>query len=218
MALVNIWHLRKVAEAAAKPCDICYKPTTSVLITPDKQVACARTVISCHVKDRGFCSPIVNEAEVAAQKKKEEMDREMERIQEEYEEKMKKKKSKDKDNKDKGKGKDEKKEKEKDDERKADHNENTAEKEKNNKVTITAECLLIPMQDTDGIFKNAAVAGQAVAPNVEEMPRIYELHKVFYQKRLDRKRNAEIAKRDRERLNALKNPALFPSVPRNNLG
>lgn len=42
--------------------------------------------------------------------------------------------------------------------------------------------------------------------------------RVFYQKRLDRKRNAEMAKRDRERLNALKNPTLFPSVPRNNLG
>lgn len=155
MALVNIWHLRKVAEAAAKPCDICYKPTTSVLITPDKQDYFY--VCQGHVKDRGFCSPIVNEAEVAAKKKKEEMDREMERIQEEYEEKMKKKKSKDKDNKEKEKGKDEKKEKEKEDERKADHNENTAEKEKNN--------------------KNAAIAWQAVAPNVEEMPRIYELHK-----------------------------------------
>lgn len=129
------------------------------------------------MKDRGFCSPIVNEAEVAAKKKKEEMDREMERIQEEYEEKMKKKKSKDKDNKEKEKGKDEKKEKEKKDEKKTDHNENTAEKDKNNKVMITADCLLIPMQNTDGVFKNAAVAGQAVAPNVEEMSRIYELHK-----------------------------------------
>jgi hypothetical protein len=37
-ALVNVWHLRKVAEASAKPCDICYKPTTSVLITPDNKV------------------------------------------------------------------------------------------------------------------------------------------------------------------------------------
>lgn len=38
MALVNVWHLRKVAEASAKPCDVCYKPTTSVLITPDNKV------------------------------------------------------------------------------------------------------------------------------------------------------------------------------------
>lgn len=38
MALVNVWHLRRVADASAKPCDICYKPTTSVLITPDNKV------------------------------------------------------------------------------------------------------------------------------------------------------------------------------------
>ena len=38
MALVNVWHLRKVAESSAKPCDICYKPTTGVLITPDQKV------------------------------------------------------------------------------------------------------------------------------------------------------------------------------------
>ena len=38
MALVNIWHLRRVAETSAKSCDICYKPTASVLITPDNKV------------------------------------------------------------------------------------------------------------------------------------------------------------------------------------
>lgn len=45
MALVNVWHLRKVAEASAKPCDICYKSTTSVLITPDNKVRLAATRI-----------------------------------------------------------------------------------------------------------------------------------------------------------------------------
>ena len=43
MALVNVWHLRRVAEASAKPCDICYKPTTSVLITPDNKVGLPST-------------------------------------------------------------------------------------------------------------------------------------------------------------------------------
>lgn len=38
MSLVNIWHLRKVAEASARPCDICYKLTSAVFITPDNQV------------------------------------------------------------------------------------------------------------------------------------------------------------------------------------
>ncbi|KAK2680714.1 VPS4-associated protein 1 [Fusarium oxysporum f. sp. vasinfectum] len=33
----NIYTLRKVAETAAKACDICYKSSTSVLITPDQK-------------------------------------------------------------------------------------------------------------------------------------------------------------------------------------
>ena len=46
-----------------------------------------------HLKDRGFCSPVIDEAA----KKKEEMDREIELVKKEYEEKLaKKKKSKDK--------------------------------------------------------------------------------------------------------------------------
>ncbi|KAK4696764.1 hypothetical protein P7C71_g1203, partial [Lecanoromycetidae sp. Uapishka_2] len=99
MSLVNLWHLRKVAEASAKSCDICYKPTTSVLITPDNKIQALT-----------------------------------------------------------------------------------------NKQTPTV---------------------------ADDIPRIYTLQKVFYQKRLDRIRNAEIAKRNKERL---KNPTMFPSVPRNSLG
>lgn len=38
MSLTNVWHLRKVAETSSKACYICYKPTTSVLVTPDKKV------------------------------------------------------------------------------------------------------------------------------------------------------------------------------------
>lgn len=34
----NLYMHRKVAEAAAKACDVCYKPSTSVLITADKKV------------------------------------------------------------------------------------------------------------------------------------------------------------------------------------
>ena len=40
-------------------------------------------------------------------------------------------------------------------------------------------------------------------------------YRVFYQKRLDRIRNAEMAKRNRERA---KNPTVFPSVPTGGLG
>lgn len=38
MSIPNIWHLRKVADTSSKACYICYKPTTSVLITPDNKV------------------------------------------------------------------------------------------------------------------------------------------------------------------------------------
>jgi hypothetical protein len=34
----NIYTHRKVAETSSKACDVCYKPSTSVLITPDKKV------------------------------------------------------------------------------------------------------------------------------------------------------------------------------------
>ncbi|MCJ1392230.1 hypothetical protein MMC18_005097 [Xylographa bjoerkii] len=91
MALSNIWHLRTVAESSSKPCYVCYKPTVSVLITPDNKdffYACRG-----HLKDRGFCSPVIDEAA----KKKEELDREIELVKKDYEEKLaKKKKAKDK--------------------------------------------------------------------------------------------------------------------------
>lgn len=41
----NVYTHRKVAEAASKRCEICFKPSTSVLVTPDKQV---RLIISSH--------------------------------------------------------------------------------------------------------------------------------------------------------------------------
>ena len=41
------------------------------------------------MKDRAFCTPVVDEAEAAAKKRKEELDREVELIKKEYEEKLK---------------------------------------------------------------------------------------------------------------------------------
>lgn len=48
----------------------------------------------------------------------------------------------------------------------------------------------------------------------DEGPRTYSLQRNFYQMRIDRLRNIEQAKRNQERL---KNPTLFPSVPKNDL-
>ncbi|KAL8973000.1 MAG: hypothetical protein Q9197_002529 [Variospora fuerteventurae] len=132
--LQNVWHLRKVAEPSAKPCDICFKPTTNVLITPDQKDHFY--ICPGHLKDKGFCSPIVDEAEVAAKKKKEELDREIELIKKEYEEKLKKRK-KSKDSKQKEKGK-KKTEDDKPGENKKDNvDDDEAEKEKNDKVRHT---------------------------------------------------------------------------------
>lgn len=68
-----------------------------------------------HLKDKGFCSPIIDEAAVAAKKKKE-MEAEIERVKQEFEEKQKKKKDKEKDkDKDKDKKADEKEDKKSED-------------------------------------------------------------------------------------------------------
>ncbi|KAF7537404.1 hypothetical protein G7054_g3719 [Neopestalotiopsis clavispora] len=93
MSFPNVWHHRKVAESSAKGCDICYKPSTSVLVTPEKQDFFY--VCPAHLKDTRFATPIVDEAAIAAKKKKE-MDEELERVKKEYEEKQKKKQEKSK--------------------------------------------------------------------------------------------------------------------------
>jgi hypothetical protein len=41
---------------------------------------------------------------------------------------------------------------------------------------------------------------------------VFELKSTFYQQRLNRKKQAEIAKRNRERM---RDPTFFPSVPKN---
>lgn len=90
-----------------------------------------------HLKDKGFATPIIDEAEVMAKRKKEEMDREIAVIKKEYDEKMKKKnKGKGKDEKDKEKGKSDT-SKEKD----AEEDEDEAQKEKDAKVCLLAAIL-----------------------------------------------------------------------------
>ncbi|KAF2256311.1 DUF1742-domain-containing protein [Trematosphaeria pertusa] len=184
MSLQNVWHHRKVAEGSGKACWICYKPSTSVLITPDKKdffYICVG-----HLSDRGFCQPDADEAAAAAtRKKKEELDREIELVKKEYEEKQKLKREKRKaKEKEKGKGKDKDAKKTEDEEDKED------EKSKDDKIKELSKS------------KDQA--------EVDLGPRIFTLNKNFYQMRVDRIRNAEIAKRNRERLN---NPANFPSPP-----
>ncbi|KAJ2981445.1 hypothetical protein NUW58_g6687 [Xylaria curta] len=183
MSIPNIWHHRKVADTSARGCEICFKPSTSVLITPDKQDFFY--VCPAHLKDRGFCSPIIDHEAVAAAKKKREMDEEVERLKKEYEEKQRKKEKEAEKEKDKDKEKDKKDDKNK--------NEDKAEKK------------------DDSASDNQDKPKEKAQSDVEQEPRVFALQRTFHQQRIDRKRQAEMAKRNRERLN---NPSFFPSVPK----
>lgn len=44
MSFPNVYAHRKVAETSAKSCDICFKPSTSVLITTDNKVRAPNAV------------------------------------------------------------------------------------------------------------------------------------------------------------------------------
>ncbi|KAF2142444.1 uncharacterized protein K452DRAFT_226863 [Aplosporella prunicola CBS 121167] len=180
MSLQNLWHLRRVAEANAKACWICFKPSSSVLITPDSKDFFY--ICPGHLKDRGFCHPDEAEAEaLAAKKKKDELDREIEKVKQEYEQKQKLKKEKRKE-------KEKEKEKDKDAKKEEEEEDKKDQKEQEDKIQALSK-------------------GEAKA---DEGPRVFVLHKNFYQMRIKRIRDAEAAKRNRERLS---NPNTFPSVP-----
>ncbi|KAI9714401.1 MAG: hypothetical protein M1820_000362 [Bogoriella megaspora] len=187
MSLPNIWYHRRVADSGAKACYICYKPSTSVLITQDNKdhfYICVG-----HLKDKGFCQPIVDEAEAAAEKKRQELEQEIEKVKKEYEEKQKKKAEK---RKQKAKEENDKKPDKKEQKKNEEAEDEKDEKEKERKIEELSKS------------NNGSENG----------PRVFALQKSFYQMRLDRIRNAELAKRNRERL---QNPSSFPSVPSDDL-
>ncbi|KAJ5238502.1 Protein of unknown function DUF1742 [Penicillium chermesinum] len=190
MALPNVYHLRRVADTSSKACLICFKPSTSVLITPDNKDFFY--VCPSHLQDRNFCSAIVDTEGEAARLKEEKMAKEIEQVKKEYDEKQRRKKDrqnksdKDKDEKEK----DESKTKEKEDS----GSKANDEKERDDKI--------------DSIRK----AGSESKP--DNSPRVFALHKTFYQMRIDRLKGIEMAKRNQERM---KNPSLFPSVPKGDI-
>ncbi|KAK4184011.1 hypothetical protein QBC35DRAFT_76336 [Podospora australis] len=200
MAFPNVYTHRKVAETAAKSCEICFRLSSSVLITSDNKDWFY--VCPSHLKDKQFCTPKIDQEAIEARRKKE-LQEEIERVKKEYEEKQRKKaeKSKDKDAKDekekegdKGKDKDgeAKDKKDGDGEGKGKGKDDGEEKGK----------------DGDG-EENKKEKGAGAAGGEE--PRVFELRATFYQQRVNKKRQAEIAKRNRERL---RDPNYFPSVPK----
>jgi len=182
----NIYHKRLVADSAAKQCDICYRPSTCVLITPDQ----SDWFYICpgHLKDRGFCSPAGDDgkpkAEVVAvgvgesDAEKEKREKEELRLQviKEYEEKLARK----------GKDKDKKGDKEdKDKDKKDDMDKKEEVKDKKEEL-------------------------KKVEPKKEEEPRVFVLHKKIFDRRVLLKRQSFAAKRNLERM---KSPGFWPSVP-----
>lgn len=177
MATKNVYYRRLTAESASKACWICYKPTSTVLITEAQDDWF--NICPGHLKDSKFAT--AKDAEDLEKRRREEaIEKEIAAVKKEYEEKLKLKQKK----------KDSKKE---DGEKK----DNTSEEEKLEKEQ--AEKLKI--------LENKKQTEQPIVDG----PRIFELHKQFFNMRLQRKHNAQAAKRTQERL---RNPGAFPSVPK----
>ena len=188
MVTKNLYHRRLVADSAAKACWICYKPSSIVLITPDQDdyfYICAG-----HLKDTKFATA-KDADDVAERKRNEELAKEIEAVKKEFEEKMRKKMARRK-----------QKEYEKDgkEEKKKDGKE--AEKEDAKDETEKEERLKELEKKKDPAEKTK-----------EDGPRLFELHKQFWGMRMQKKRDAEVARRNRERL---RTQGGLPSVPTGN--
>jgi hypothetical protein len=87
----NTYHLRHVSPTSPRPCIICHKPSTSVLITPSS----ADFFYTCpgHLKDPTFCSPDPTEHAAnlarAEAKRKEKLEAEKKKVIAEWEAKRK---------------------------------------------------------------------------------------------------------------------------------
>lgn len=119
------------------------------------------------------------------------MEAEIKRVKLEFEEKQRKKKEK------------KEKEEKKDKDKKADEKEDKTSEEK-----VKSSYSMHQKPELMSIQKKPEEAATATP---EEEPRVFALKKAFYQQRIDKKRNIDIAKRNRERL---QNPNLFPQVPK----
>ena len=178
----NVYTRRLVAEASAKACWICFKPSSTVLINEDQDFF---YICPGHLTDPKFAT--AKDAEDLAKKKKdEEIEKEIEAVKKEFAEKMRKKM-----------GRRRQKEFEKDGKKPEDEKKKDEEEEKKLE------------KEQDEKLKELEKKKEPEKAKVEG-PRIFELHKNFYQMRQQRKAQAAAAKRQQERM---RQPNLFPSVP-----
>lgn len=184
MASKNLYFRRLVADSGAKACFVCYRPSSTVLISEDNSDWFY--VCPGHLNDTKFAIPKDAE-DIAKKKHEEEIEKEIAAVKKEFEEKMRKKMDRRRQKeyeKDGTKPKEEKKKEENEDEK--------DEKEKEEKLKE-----LEKKKEPE----KAKIEGN----------RIFELHKQFYQIRQQKKRDTEQAKRNRDRL---RNPTAFPVVPK----
>ncbi|KAK3639685.1 hypothetical protein LTR56_012260 [Elasticomyces elasticus] len=184
MTTKNLYHRRLVADSAAKACWICYKPSSTVLITPDQDDYFY--ICPGHLEDAKFAT--AKDAEDLAEKKrKEELDKEIEAVKKEFEEKMKRKMARRKQKEH------EKKEDKEEKKKEGDKEDEKDEKEKEERLRV-----LEGKKDPAAELKNV------------DGPRIFELQKQFWNMRVQKRREVEVARRNRERL---RTQGGLPSVP-----
>ena len=100
MALQNRYWRRSVADSASKACFICFKPTSTVLITPDNRDFFY--VCPGHLNDKGFAQPLGDSpasassdgANAETKVQNDELEEEIEKVKQGYAEKMKKREEK----------------------------------------------------------------------------------------------------------------------------
>ena len=182
MGTTNLYHRRLVADTSAKPCWVCYKPAATVLITPEQDDWFH--VCTGHLRDRTFALP--RDVKDPAEKKRAELEREIEAVKKEYEEKMRRK----------GAGK-----KVKDKGGRKGEGVETGKEEDEGEEKLGEKL---------GALEKKKKDEEEAAPVDEGGPRVFELQKSFWQMRLQRKRDAEAQKKTRERLRAA---GTFPPVP-----
>ncbi|CRK24522.1 hypothetical protein BN1708_013996 [Verticillium longisporum] len=188
MSFANIYTHRKVADTAAKGCDVCYRSTTSVLVAPENKDFFF--VCPSHLKDRNFCAPIIDTAAVEAKKKKE-MDEELERVKKEYEERQRKKK--------------EKEAQEKSEEKDKDKSSQTEDKKSTDKKDDDEDKACATLQRK----RSKQLTSSAMLPKPTKIAKTVSRN--FFALRIEKKRQIELAKRNRERI---AQPNFFPSVPK----
>lgn len=100
LPFTNLYNKRRVAETAAKPCFVCYKPSPVVLVSDDAKPDFFY-VCEIHLKDVKFAAPKTNVDADALKKRQEQIDAEIEALKKRWAEREKKKNKKDdKDDKD----------------------------------------------------------------------------------------------------------------------